>query len=172
MNFADFKCACLPGFEPKSPRDWYESGDGSGGCVRKNGSFVCGNGEGFIKIVSLKVPDTSMANAKGRLSLEECEKECFRNCSCTAYAVDNVSNGGSGCLAWHGDLMDIQKVSDQGQDLFLRVDKVELGMKFPLTVFFFLNLTPLMCTFSSSQPIITIEKATESLIRRGWLQFW
>ncbi|KEH31161.1 putative protein kinase RLK-Pelle-DLSV family [Medicago truncatula] len=127
MNFADFKCACLPGFEPKSPGDWYESGDGSGGCVRKNGSSVCGNGEGFIKIVSLKVPDTSMANAKGGLSLEECEKECFRNCSCTAYAVDNVSNGGSGCLAWHGDLMDIQKVSDQGQDLFLRVDKVELA---------------------------------------------
>jgi hypothetical protein len=75
----------------------------------------------------LKVPDTSVAVAKGGLSLEECEKECLRNCSCTAYVVANVSNGGSGCLAWHGDLMDIQKLTDQGQDLFLRVDKVELG---------------------------------------------
>ncbi|KAK2436975.1 G-type lectin S-receptor serine/threonine-protein kinase RKS1 [Trifolium repens] len=127
FNFDDFKCTCLPGFEPKLPRDWYDNGDGSGGCVRKKGESVCGNGEGFVKVVSLKVPDTSVAIAKGGLSLEECEKECLRNCSCTAYVVANVSNGESGCLAWHGDLMDIQKLTDQGQDLFLRVDKVELA---------------------------------------------
>ncbi|MCI11271.1 serine/threonine protein kinase, partial [Trifolium medium] len=108
-------------------RDWYESRDGSGGCVRKKGVSVCRNGEGFVKVESLKVPDTTVAVAKGGLSLEECEEECFRNCSCTAYAVADVRNGGSGCLAWHGDLMDIQKLSDQGQDLFLRVDKVELA---------------------------------------------
>ncbi|CAK8577848.1 unnamed protein product [Lathyrus sativus] len=127
LNFEDFKCSCLPGFEPKFQRDWYENGDGSGGCVRKKGASVCGNGEGFVKVVGLKVPDTSVAVAKGSLSLEECEKECLRNCSCTAYATANVRNGGSGCVAWHGDLMDIQKLSDQGQDLFLRVDKVELA---------------------------------------------
>ncbi|KAK2350673.1 G-type lectin S-receptor serine/threonine-protein kinase RKS1 [Trifolium repens] len=126
LNFEDFKCTCLPGFEPKFPRDWYESRDGSGGCVRKKGVSVCGNGEGFAKVVSLKIPDISIAVDKGGLSLEECEKECFRNCSCTAYAVADVRNSGSGCLAWDGDLMDIQKLSDQGQDLFLRVDKVEL----------------------------------------------
>ncbi|PNX81228.1 G-type lectin S-receptor-like serine/threonine-protein kinase, partial [Trifolium pratense] len=127
LNFKDFKCTCLPGFEPKFPLDWYDSGDGSGGCVRKKGASVCGNGEGFIKVVSLKVPDTSVAVAKGGLSLEECKKECLRNCSCTAYVVADVSNGESGCLAWHGDLMDIQKLTDQGQDLYLRVNKVELG---------------------------------------------
>ncbi|RHN62547.1 putative protein kinase RLK-Pelle-DLSV family [Medicago truncatula] len=103
------------------------SNNGSGGCVRKKGVSVCGNGEGFVKVVSLKVPDTSVAVAKGGLSLEECEKECLRNCSCTAYAVADVRNGGSGCLAWHGDLMDVQKLSDQGQDLFLRVNAIELG---------------------------------------------
>ncbi|CAK8577845.1 unnamed protein product [Lathyrus sativus] len=127
LNLENFKCTCLPGFEPRYPRDWDESRDGSGGCVRKKGVSICGNGEGFAKIVSLKVPDTSVAVAKGGLNLEECEKECFRNCSCTAYAVADVTNGGSGCLAWYGDLMDIQKLSDQGQDLFLRVDKVELA---------------------------------------------
>ncbi|MCI65034.1 G-type lectin S-receptor-like serine/threonine-protein kinase, partial [Trifolium medium] len=84
-----------------------------GGCVRKKGASVCRNGEGFVKVVSLKVPDTSVAVAKG-LSLEECEKQCLRDCSCTAYAAADVSNGGSGCLAWHGDLMDIQKLTDQG----------------------------------------------------------
>jgi hypothetical protein len=135
LNFEDFKCTCLLGFEPKFPRDWYESRDGSGGCVRKKGVPVCDKGEGFVKIVSLKVPDTSVAVAKGGLSLEECEKECFKNCSCTAYAVADVRNGGSGCLAWYGDLMDIQKLSDQGQDLFLRVNAVELG-KYSLLVYF------------------------------------
>ncbi|KAK2350681.1 G-type lectin S-receptor serine/threonine-protein kinase RKS1 [Trifolium repens] len=127
LKFDDFKCTCLLGFEPKSPGDWYGNRDGSGGCVRKKDVSVCGNGEGFVKVESLKVPETSLAVLKGGLSLEECEKVCFKNCSCTAYAVADVSNGGSGCLAWHGDLMDIQKLSDQGQDLFLRVDKVELA---------------------------------------------
>ncbi|KAK2383217.1 S-locus lectin protein kinase family protein [Trifolium repens] len=126
-NFEDFKCTCLPGFEPKFPRDWYQSIDGSGGCVRKKGVSDCRNGEGFVKVESLKVPDTSVAVAKDGLSLEECEKECFRNCSCTAYAVADVRNGGTGCLTWHGNLTDIQKLSDQGQDLYLRVDKVELA---------------------------------------------
>jgi hypothetical protein len=143
LNFEDFKCTCLLGFEPKFPRDWYESRDGSGGCVRKKGVSVCDNGEGFVKIVSLKVPDTSVAVAKGGLSLEECEKECFKNCSCTAYAVADVRNGGSGCLAWYGDLMDIQKLSDQGQDLFLRVNAVELGKILPPSLFCILNLIPI-----------------------------
>jgi len=125
----------------------------------------------------LKVPDILRAVTIGGLSLEECEKECFRNCSCTAYTVADVKNGGSGCLAWHGDLMDIQKLSDQGQDLFLRVDKVELGKILPPTVFFFLNLTPLMCSLnffglvSAYHQLITTKKAKESLIKRGWLQF-
>jgi len=145
LNFEDFKCTCLPGFEPKFPRDWYERRDGSGGCVRKKGTSICRNGEGFVKVVSLKVPDISVAVVKGGLSLEACEEECLRNCSCTSYAVADVSNGGSGCLAWYGDLMDIQKLSDQGQDLFVRVDAVELGKVFPPIFFFFLNLASLWC---------------------------
>ncbi|KAG5135860.1 hypothetical protein JHK82_020591 [Glycine max] len=127
LNFEDFRCTCLPGFEPKFPHDWYENRDGSGGCVRKPGVSLCGNGEGFAKVEGLKIPDTSVAIPTRGLSLEECEKECLRNCSCPAYSVLEVRNGGSGCLAWHGNLIDIQKLSDQGQDLFVRVDVVELG---------------------------------------------
>jgi len=127
LNFEEFRCTCLPGFEPKSPHDWYDKRDGSGGCVRKQGASLCGNGEGFVKVEGLKLPDTSEATAKEGWSLEECGKECLRNCSCTAYAVLDVRNGGSGCLAWHGNLIDIQKLSDQGQDLFVRVDAEELG---------------------------------------------
>lgn len=96
--------------------------------MRKQGAAsVCDDGEGFVKVEGLKVPDTSVAIEKKGLSLEECEQECLRNCSCEAYAVADVRNGGSGCLAWHGNLMDTQKLSDQGQDLFVRVDAVELG---------------------------------------------
>ncbi|RHN62557.1 putative protein kinase RLK-Pelle-DLSV family [Medicago truncatula] len=127
LNFESFKCTCLLGFEPKFPRDWYESRDGLGGCVRKRGASVCGNGEGFNKVLRVKVPDISGAVAIDGLTLEECEKDCLRNCSCNAYAVADVRNGGSGCLTWHGNLMDIQKLSNQGQDLFLRVEKVELA---------------------------------------------
>ncbi|XP_047149355.1 G-type lectin S-receptor-like serine/threonine-protein kinase RKS1 [Vigna umbellata] len=126
LNFEEFRCTCLPGFEPKSPHEWYNNRDGSEGCVRKKGVSVCGNGEGFVKLEGLKLPDTSEATAKEGWSLDECEKDCLRNCSCTAYAVLDVRNGGSGCLAWHGNLIDIQKLSDQGQDLFVRVDAVEL----------------------------------------------
>jgi hypothetical protein len=107
--------------------------------------------------------------------LEECEKECLQNCSCTAYSIADVRNGGSGCLAWHGDLMDIQKLNDQGQDLFLRVDKIELGKIYPPIVFFFPKLMLLRCILnlfilSSYQPITT-EKEMMFLIKRGWLQF-
>ena len=41
--------------EPKSPRDWYLR-DGSKGCVRKQ--LMCVNGEGFVKVKHLKLPDS------------------------------------------------------------------------------------------------------------------
>ncbi|CAJ1936282.1 unnamed protein product [Sphenostylis stenocarpa] len=127
LNFEEFRCTCLPGFEPKYPDDWYKNRDGSGGCVRKHRASICGDGEGFVKLEGLKLPDTSEATAIKGWSLDECQGDCLRNCSCTAYAVLDVRNGGSGCLAWHGNLVDIQKLSDQGQDLFVRVDAVELA---------------------------------------------
>ncbi|KAI6703902.1 hypothetical protein NL676_013038 [Syzygium grande] len=37
---------CLPGFEPKSPGNWYLR-DGSGGCKRRQGASLCRSGEGF-----------------------------------------------------------------------------------------------------------------------------
>ncbi|KAB1199623.1 hypothetical protein CJ030_MR0G019230 [Morella rubra] len=55
-----FECTCLPGFEPKSARDWFLR-DGSGGCVRKKGVSTCRSGEGFVKLASVKTPDTSIA---------------------------------------------------------------------------------------------------------------
>ncbi|KAI9105165.1 hypothetical protein K1719_022694 [Acacia pycnantha] len=56
-NYAYFKCFCLPGFEPKNPTDWYQRFHRTEGCVRKKGPSMCGNGEGFVKVGSVKIPD-------------------------------------------------------------------------------------------------------------------
>ncbi|KAF3457329.1 hypothetical protein FNV43_RR01986 [Rhamnella rubrinervis] len=106
-NTTFFECACLPGFEPKSPSEW-NFRDGTHGCVRKPGSLICS------KVIN-------------GLSLEACEKECLRSCNCTAYASANISEGGSGCLAWHGDLVNTRIFTPGGQDFYLRVDELELA---------------------------------------------
>ncbi|KAK4588065.1 hypothetical protein RGQ29_019164 [Quercus rubra] len=120
-NADKFECTCLPGFEPKSSQDWYLR-DGSGGCVRKQGVSTCNSGEGFVKLARVKVPNTSVARANMSMSWKECEQECLRNCSCTAYTSANVSMGGIGCLTWHGNLVDTRSYTNDGQDLYLRVD--------------------------------------------------
>ncbi|XP_042486285.1 G-type lectin S-receptor-like serine/threonine-protein kinase RKS1 [Macadamia integrifolia] len=121
------ECSCLPGFQPKSPRDWYLR-EWSDGCVRKR-RLGCGKGDGFLKLVGVKPPDTTMSLVDMNLSLKECEQECLNNCSCFAYAPADITGGGggSGCVTWFGNLMDIRYFSDGGQDFYLRVDAVELA---------------------------------------------
>ncbi|KAF3455500.1 hypothetical protein FNV43_RR00130 [Rhamnella rubrinervis] len=125
-NTTEFECTCLPGFEPKSHNEW-NFRDGTHGCVRKPGSLICSKGEGFVKLENVKVPDTSKVVVINGLSLEACEKECLRSCNCTAYASANISEGGSGCIAWHGDLVDTRIFTAGGQDFYLRVDERVLG---------------------------------------------
>ncbi|KAK4572621.1 hypothetical protein RGQ29_030867 [Quercus rubra] len=122
----EFDCTCLPGFKPKSPLDW-SIRDGSSGCVRKQRVSTCKSGEGFIKLASVKVPDTSIAHVDMSLSLKQCEQECLRNCSCTAYTSADESEEGIGCLTWHGDLVDIRTFTNEGQDLYIRVDSIVLA---------------------------------------------
>ena len=124
---AEFECTCLAGFEPKSPRDWFLK-DGSAGCLRKEGAKVCGNGEGFVKVGRAKPPDTSVARVNMNISVEACREECLKECSCSGYAAANVSGSGSGCLSWHGDLVDTRVFPEGGQDLYVRVDAITLGM--------------------------------------------
>lgn len=81
-----------------------------------------------MKVAAVKIPDTAVANADMGLGLKQCQRKCLRNCSCMAYAsAFSESNGGTGCLTWHGDLLDINTYRDAGQDLFIRVDAVVLG---------------------------------------------
>ncbi|XP_057987852.1 G-type lectin S-receptor-like serine/threonine-protein kinase At1g11410 isoform X2 [Hevea brasiliensis] len=123
-----FECECLPGYKPKSPRDW-QLRDGSGGCVRKRleSTLACGHGEGFVKVAHVKVPDTSAAAwVSMNMNPRDCEKECRRNCSCSAYASIEISGEGTGCLTWYGKLMDTVHNMEEGYDIYVRVDAVEL----------------------------------------------
>nr|POF15053.1 g-type lectin s-receptor-like serine/threonine-protein kinase rks1 [Quercus suber] len=126
-SFNRFECTCLPGYEPKSPKNWYHR-DGSEGCVRKQlGLSMCGNGEGFVKVELLKGPDSVNAVWMDKsMSSSECEQACFRNCSCTAFVSINIDGKGTSCLAWYGELNDISESSFAGWDLNVRVDATEL----------------------------------------------
>ncbi|GJT73651.1 G-type lectin S-receptor-like serine/threonine-protein kinase [Tanacetum coccineum] len=81
---------------------------GLAGSKRRSRALDCGPGEGFLKLASMKFPDTQNAVFDGSMILQECEVACKDNCSCTAYANPNISRGGVGCLQWFGELIDVQ----------------------------------------------------------------
>ncbi|TQD79747.1 hypothetical protein C1H46_034720 [Malus baccata] len=123
-------CKCLKGFAPKSHEEW-SKGNRTGGCVRQT-KLVCETNtnqsvasrkteDGFLKMVRLKVPDFHEYITS--LDAEECRTHCLKNCSCLAYAyVNNI-----GCLVWSKDLIDMQEFAYGGEDLFVRLDRSELG---------------------------------------------
>ncbi|XP_043813422.1 G-type lectin S-receptor-like serine/threonine-protein kinase RKS1 isoform X2 [Manihot esculenta] len=128
--YRKFECDCLPGYEPQSPRAWNILKDGSGGCVRKRkeSSSLCNQGEGFVKVATVKVPDTSEAVWLGlNMSLLDCELECKKNCTCYAYSSTSISGKEPGCLAWYGELMDTVINVEEGSDIYVRVDALELA---------------------------------------------
>ncbi|XP_058075296.1 uncharacterized protein LOC131223778 [Magnolia sinica] len=124
-------CACLRGFQPKSAEEWGK-GNWSGGCVRRtqlqcekpgNISMMDGEGEGFLKMEMVKLPD--FADWLDVPDAEGCEAECLKNCSCVAYA--HVSE--IGCMIWADGMIDIQEFSSGGEELYIRLDNSELGDK-------------------------------------------
>ncbi|XVF77744.1 hypothetical protein PTKIN_Ptkin14bG0071500 [Pterospermum kingtungense] len=117
-------CECLEGFVPKFPRDW-SIFDWTGGCVRRT-EPNCGIQDGFLQQSRVKLPDTSFSWFNTTMSLEMCREMCLKNCSCTAYANSDIRGGGTGCLLWFRDLMDITEYSEDGQDLYIRIAASEL----------------------------------------------
>ncbi|XP_014524210.1 G-type lectin S-receptor-like serine/threonine-protein kinase At4g27290 isoform X1 [Vigna radiata var. radiata] len=112
-------CECLDGFVPKFTEKW-RSLDWSGGCVRRM-SLSCDNEDGFVKYEGMRLPDTSSSWYDAKMSLDECERVCLQNCSCTAYTNLDVRGGGSGCLLWFGNIVDMGKHLSQGQEIYIRM---------------------------------------------------
>lgn len=130
-------CQCLRGFEPKIPYNWNALRDGSDGCVRSKG-LACSKDK-FLMLRNMKLPESTTAFVDRTMSLEQCKKMCLENCTCTAYSNANITNGGSGCVTWTGNLMDIRDYPDGGgQALFVRLAASELGT-FSLFLFLFFS---------------------------------
>lgn len=115
-------CDCLKGFELRDPQD--SAADWSSGCVRRT-SLNC-NQDGFLKFSGIKMPDTRNSWYNASINLADCKKMCLDDCNCTAYSDLDVRNGGSGCLLWFGELIDIREFSQNEQNLYVRVAASEL----------------------------------------------
>ncbi|KAI8021725.1 G-type lectin S-receptor-like serine/threonine-protein kinase [Camellia lanceoleosa] len=120
-------CSCLRGFEPAHVEEW-NSGNFTGGCTRRtalqcqrniSSSSQESRKDGFLKLTTMKVPE--LPEWSSALA-DECENQCLKNCSCTAY----VYKFGIGCMLWNGNLIDMQKFSFGGADLYIRVAYSEL----------------------------------------------
>ncbi|CAJ1956880.1 unnamed protein product [Sphenostylis stenocarpa] len=120
-------CECLQGFIPRSQENW-NAQNWSDGCVRRV-NLDYGNSDGFLKYQRMKLPDTSTSWFDKSMNLEECKNFCLKNCSCTAYANLDIRDGGSGCLLWFNNIVDVRKLTTGGQDLFIRVAASEIGVK-------------------------------------------
>lgn len=88
-----------------------------------------------MKLMDVKLPDLADFHFNASMSTKECQAECFKKCDCMAYANSNVSgegssNGGTGCLLWYGDLIDIKGFTEESrrQDVYIRLAASELGM--------------------------------------------
>jgi len=126
---ASSMCQCLDGFKPKSSQQW-NGMNWRQGCVR-NGNWSCGvkDRDGFKRIAGMKLPDTTHSWIDEKMTLKDCKAKCLKNCSCTAYSSLETSGAGSGCSIWFGDLLDL-RVSQSGQDLYVRTDTSDIGTGF------------------------------------------
>ncbi|MBA0849635.1 hypothetical protein Goshw_018496, partial [Gossypium schwendimanii] len=108
----------------------WSRGNWSSGCFRttplqcqrdKNNGSEAGQGDndGFLKLKTMKVP---VFPNRSSINNGECKDQCMKNCSCVAYAYD----AGIGCMFWSGDLIDMQKFSTHGVDLYIRLPSSEL----------------------------------------------
>ncbi|KAM7504085.1 hypothetical protein LguiB_002989 [Lonicera macranthoides] len=114
-------CECLKGFVPKKQSEW-DVLIRSSGCVRST-PLNCQNGDGFVELKNVKSPDLLEFLLNKSMNLEECKAECLKNCSCMAFANSDIMDGGSGCLMWFDDLIDIREFSDENskQNMYIRM---------------------------------------------------
>ncbi|KAJ4903553.1 putative (S1) [Raphanus sativus] len=116
-------CNCIKGFVPKNEKAW-ELRDASSGCERSK-RLSCGEGDGFLRMSQMKLPETSEAVVDEMIGLKECREKCVRDCNCTGYAnMDNMN--GLGCVMWTGELLDMRKYDAGGHDIYVKVAEASL----------------------------------------------
>lgn len=118
-------CSCLNRFVPNDSESW-SRGNWSSGCVRRK-RLNMEDGGIFFKYSGINLPDTRHSWFNRSMNLNECKMLCSMNSSCMAYTNLDVSSGGSGCLLWYGDLVDIRHLSENGQDMYIKMASSELG---------------------------------------------
>ncbi|KAJ9671899.1 hypothetical protein PVL29_025525 [Vitis rotundifolia] len=118
-------CECMKGFRPMFQSNW-DMAYWSDGCVRST-PLDCQKGDGFVKYSGMKLPDTRSSWFNESMNLKECASLCLSNCSCTAYANSDIRGGGSGCLLWFGDLIDIRDFTQNGQEFYVRMAAADLA---------------------------------------------
>ncbi|KAL3754548.1 hypothetical protein ACJRO7_001743 [Eucalyptus globulus] len=119
-------CRCLPGFEPVQPDNW-NSGDFSGGCLRKSSICVKNSDDGahdFLSLKMMKARTPDMQIPVG--SQEQCRQKCLGACKCQAYSFGEdlhprAETGTLTCYTWLDDLNNIQEFATNGRDLYVRV---------------------------------------------------
>ncbi|KDP38984.1 hypothetical protein JCGZ_00741 [Jatropha curcas] len=116
-------CSCLDRFVPKYKNDW-DGGDWLSGCDRRM-PLDCQKGDKFVRYSNVKLPDMKNSSTNASLTLEECKMLCLKDCSCMAYAVSDIKRG-SGCFFWFGNLLDIKQLTEDGQDLYIRMSSSEI----------------------------------------------
>ncbi|ESQ36973.1 hypothetical protein EUTSA_v10002984mg, partial [Eutrema salsugineum] len=112
-------CNCIRGFEPRYPTSG-ASGETYDGCVRRS-PLSCG-GQGFLRLSRMKLPETSRVIVDKTIGLKECKERCDKDCNCTGFANTDIGNGGSGCVLWTGELVDMRTDVDSGQDFYVKSD--------------------------------------------------
>ncbi|KAH7546560.1 hypothetical protein FEM48_Zijuj01G0213700 [Ziziphus jujuba var. spinosa] len=65
--------------------------------------------------------------AKCLSNMKECEAKCLSNCSCMAYATSDAE-GSSACVVWFGKLINIRRLLNGGQHLYVRMPDSELAV--------------------------------------------
>ncbi|KAJ0983478.1 hypothetical protein J5N97_011733 [Dioscorea zingiberensis] len=83
--------------------------------------------DGFMILTNAALPDTSNAIVHTNLSLNECQGTCLTNCSCTGYTSADIRGGGTGCIIWADELVDLGTFPNDGQDLYVRLASADLA---------------------------------------------
>ncbi|KAF2285987.1 hypothetical protein GH714_009412 [Hevea brasiliensis] len=160
-------CSCLKGFVPKVPKEW-DIFDWSSGCVRKT-PLDC-SGDGFRKYFAVKLPETRKSWFDRSINLEDCRIICMKNCSCTAYSNLDIRDGGSGCLLWFNDLIDIRGYEENGQDIYVRMaaseldDDMRIKSKSNVRIIQYLALLWINC---DSLAVVPISKTEQGILKDG-----